>query len=48
VHLHFFAAGMEARLRYPMHLKHAEEIDEKVSQAVSKVVSGLAASNAHS
>ena len=28
---------MEALIRYPVHLKHAAEIDERVSEAILKV-----------
>jgi len=29
---------MEALIRYPVHLEHASEIDERVAQAVLKVI----------
>jgi len=41
VQLHFSANGVEAQVRYPVHLQHAAEIDERVSQALSQVISGL-------
>jgi len=43
VQLHFSATGVEAHVRYPVHLQHAAEIDERVSQALSNVVSTAAA-----
>jgi small-conductance mechanosensitive channel len=39
VQLHFSAAGVEAHVRYPVHLQHAAEIDERVTEALAKVVS---------
>ena len=33
VQLSFSAAGVEAHIRYPVHLQNAAEIDERVSQA---------------
>lgn len=39
VQLHFSATGVEAHVRYPVNLQHAAEIDERVSQALSNVVS---------
>jgi small-conductance mechanosensitive channel len=41
VQLHFSADGVVARVRYPVHLQHAAEIDERVSQALLYVISGL-------
>ena len=41
VQLHFSAAGVEALVRYPVHLPHAAEIDERVSQALSNVIAAL-------
>jgi small-conductance mechanosensitive channel len=41
VQLSFSAAGVEAHIRYPVHLQHAAEIDERVSLQVSTVVRGL-------
>jgi small-conductance mechanosensitive channel len=43
VQLHFSATGVEAHVRYPVHVEHAAEIDERVSQALSNVVSTAAA-----
>jgi small-conductance mechanosensitive channel len=40
VQLSFSATGVEAHIRYPVHLKNAAEIDERVSQEVSNVVAG--------
>jgi len=42
VSLSFSATGVEARIRYPVHLKNAAEIDERISQEVSNVVAGAA------
>jgi small-conductance mechanosensitive channel len=41
VQLHYSAGGVEARVRYPVHLQHAAEIDERVSRALVRAVSGL-------
>jgi len=41
VQLKFSANGVEAHVRYPVHLQHAAEIDERVSQALLQVISGL-------
>ncbi len=41
VQLKFSAAGVEAQVHYPVHLQHAAEIDERVSQELSNVVAGL-------
>jgi small-conductance mechanosensitive channel len=43
VQLHFSVAGVEAHVRYPVHLQHAAEIDERVTQALAQVVSTDAA-----
>ena len=43
VQLHFSATGVEAHVRYPVNLQHAAEIDERVSQVLSNVVSTAAA-----
>jgi small-conductance mechanosensitive channel len=42
VTLAFSSTGVEAHIRYPVHLKNAAEIDERVSQEVSNVVVGAA------
>jgi small-conductance mechanosensitive channel len=42
VQLSFSATGVEAHIRYPVHLKNAAEIDERVSQELSNVVAGAA------
>jgi small-conductance mechanosensitive channel len=42
VTLAFSATGVEAHIRYPVHLKNAADIDERVSQEVSNVVVGAA------
>jgi len=41
VQLNYSSAGVEARVRYPVHLQHAAEIDERVSQALLQVISHL-------
>jgi small-conductance mechanosensitive channel len=41
VQLSFSAAGVEARVRYPVHLQNAAEVDERVSQAVISAIAGL-------
>jgi small-conductance mechanosensitive channel len=38
VHMHLSNGQMEALIRYPVHLEHAAEIDERVAQAVLKVI----------
>ncbi|MEA3135473.1 MAG: hypothetical protein QOG17_3319 [Gammaproteobacteria bacterium] len=38
VQMHLAAGRMEALIRYPVHLKHAAEIDERVSTAVLRVI----------
>jgi small-conductance mechanosensitive channel len=43
VQLHFSVTGVEAHVRYPVHLQHAAEIDERVTQALAQVVSTSAA-----
>jgi small-conductance mechanosensitive channel len=43
VQLRFSTTGVEAHVRYPVNLTHAAEIDERVSQALSNVVSTSAA-----
>jgi len=42
VHMHLANGRMEALLRYPVHLRHAAEIDERVAQAVLKVIAEIA------
>jgi L-lysine 2,3-aminomutase len=34
---------VEAHVRYPVHLQHAAEIDERVTEALAKVVSNATA-----
>lgn len=46
IQLRFSATGIEALVRYPVHLAHAAEIDERVSQEVSNVVANLTAGSA--
>jgi small-conductance mechanosensitive channel len=41
VQLSFSATGVEAHIRYPVHLQHAADIDERVSLEVSKVLRGF-------
>jgi hypothetical protein len=43
VQLRFSAEGVEAIVRYPVHLTHAAEIDERVSKELLHVVSSEAA-----
>jgi small-conductance mechanosensitive channel len=38
--LRFTTTGVEAHVRYPVHWQHAAEIDERVTQALTHVVSG--------
>ena len=38
VQMHLANGHMEALIRYPVHLKHAAQIDERVAQAVLKVI----------
>ena len=39
VQLHFAAAGVKASVRYPVLLRHAAEIDERVSRELLNVIS---------
>jgi small-conductance mechanosensitive channel len=41
VQLSFSATGVDAHIRYPVHLQNAAEIDERVSQAAYSVVAAL-------
>ncbi len=41
IQLRFSPNGVEAHVRYPVHLRHAAEIDERVSQALAQVISNL-------
>jgi small-conductance mechanosensitive channel len=41
VQLSFLGTGVEAHIRYPVHLQHAAEIDERVSQVAQQVVAEL-------
>ena len=43
VQLSYSATGVEAHIRYPVHLQNAAEIDERVSQAVFAEVAALGA-----
>jgi small-conductance mechanosensitive channel len=43
VQLNFTTAGVEARIRYPVHLSESAEIDDRVSQQLIPVVEGLSA-----
>ena len=38
VQMHLSSGHMEALIRYPVHLEHAAEIDERVAEAVLKVI----------
>jgi small-conductance mechanosensitive channel len=42
VQLNFSATGVQAIVRYPVHLPHAAEIDERVSRELSSTISGAA------
>jgi len=41
VQLSYSLKGVDAHVRYPVHLPHAAEIDERMSKALLQVVSGL-------
>jgi small-conductance mechanosensitive channel len=41
VQLHYSASGVEAQVRYPVHLRHGAEIDERVSHALVHAVSEM-------
>ena len=41
VQMHLSGGRMEALIRYPVHLEHAAEIDERVAQAVLNVIAPL-------
>ena len=41
VQLSFSAAGVEAHIRYPVHLQNVSEIDERVSQSVFGAMAAL-------
>jgi hypothetical protein len=43
VQLSFSAAGVDAHIRYPVHLQNAAEMDERVSQSAFGVITGLSA-----
>jgi small-conductance mechanosensitive channel len=43
VQLNFTPTGVEARIRYPVHLNNAAEIDDRVSQELLPVIEGLSA-----
>jgi small-conductance mechanosensitive channel len=42
VQLNFSATGVQAIVRYPVHLQHAAEIDERVSRELSNAITGAA------
>ena len=44
VQMHLADGGMEARIGYPVHLKHAAEIDEKVAEAILRIMGAEKAS----
>jgi hypothetical protein len=41
VQLNYSAKGVEARVRYPVQLSHAAEIDERMSESLLQVIYGL-------
>jgi small-conductance mechanosensitive channel len=43
VQLRFSGTGVEAHVRYPVHLQHAGDIDERVTEALANVISAVAA-----
>jgi small-conductance mechanosensitive channel len=43
VQLSFLGNGVEAHIRYPVHLQHSAETDERVSQVAQEVIAELAA-----
>jgi small-conductance mechanosensitive channel len=43
VQLSFSATGVDAHIRYPVHLQNAAEVDERVSREVLNVITGLSA-----
>jgi small-conductance mechanosensitive channel len=43
IQLQYAANGVEAHVRYPVNLRHAAEIDERVTEALSRVVSTVPA-----
>jgi small-conductance mechanosensitive channel len=45
VQLSYSAKGVDAHVRYPVHLPHAAEIDERMSKALLQVISGLGPKN---
>jgi small-conductance mechanosensitive channel len=45
VQLNFSAAGAEARIRYPVHLRNAAQIDERVSQSLFAAMGNLGAAS---
>jgi small-conductance mechanosensitive channel len=42
VQLSYSVKGVDAHVRYPVHLSHAAEIDERMSRTLLQVISGLA------
>jgi small-conductance mechanosensitive channel len=40
IQLNFSGGTVEAHVRYPVHLQHAAEIDERVTEALANVISG--------
>lgn len=47
VQLSYSVDGVQAHVRYPVHLSHAAEIDERVSQALLQVISTLTPTATH-
>ncbi|HTB28787.1 MAG TPA: hypothetical protein VK715_07535, partial [Steroidobacteraceae bacterium] len=41
VQLTYSVKGVDAHVRYPVHLSHSAEIDERMSKALLQVISGL-------
>jgi small-conductance mechanosensitive channel len=41
VQLHFAGTSVEAHVRYPVQLQHASEIDERVTEALAKVLAAI-------
>ncbi|HMK84399.1 MAG TPA: hypothetical protein VK437_00455 [Steroidobacteraceae bacterium] len=45
VQLSYSLKGVDVHVRYPVHIPHAAEIDERMSQALSQVIVGMTAGN---
>jgi hypothetical protein len=46
VRLHFAGSVVEAHVRYPVHLPHAAEIDERVTEGLAKIMKAAEAAPA--